>query len=780
MKSIPLRFTIGLSYILLILLTSITIIFFTYRSGRNDVQNLASELHAQTYKRIKEQIDNFVSTPQEVNKDILSNIQSGLININDFDVLKKQLLSQLLAHKTVISMEYADENRNDFGPSRNIFDTPLSFGESGKSTGYVYHLYQIDEKGNRGKVLWESANYDPREKSWYQDAVKSGVPSWTPIYLWPNGDVGIDAVAPLKTNDKLVGVFDTAITLNEFSDFLQGIKFTKNSQIYILERSGDIVAGTDIPQPYSKNGDTLTRIKASESNVQDLQIVTQQLKKTNTVWNDIKSETQFITGTSDRHFVTISPYYDVNGLNWLVITTTPESDIMANLLSSTYTNVRIIGGAILLSLLIAIFIAWWITSPVTKLSNYALSLSQGNWDQEVNIHRNDEIGGLAESFRIMSRDLKQKTHTLNENARLISSEKQKLEAVLKSMADGVCVTDNHQNIILVNNSFSKIIGFSADELLKTNMNKLIKQIISKPEDKEKFKDISDMLFSNSGGVVYFDAITIKNKSKKLAIINGVGSRLRNSDGKIVGIVLVIRDVTTQTEFEKMKEGFVSLASHQLRTPLTGIKWSISLLKDLKSQSPQMKSLIKQVDKSNGKMISLVNGLLSVSRIEAGTQETRNEIVSIKDILKESLVEEGGILKQKDIQVVGVLGVDKNILLRGDREQLVQMFDNIINNGAQYSEKHTKINVMTEVKDKHVTVSITDHGVGIPKDQQNKVFEKFYRASNVANKIPGTGLGLYYVRQVAEKHHGKVWFNSEEGKGTTFHISLPVITQKNGL
>lgn len=778
MKSIPLRFTIGISYILLILLTSVTVIFFTYRSGRSDVQNLASELHAQTYERIKELIDNFVSIPQEINKDNLKNIQSGVINIKDFDVLKKQLLSQLLAHQTIVTMEYADENRNDFGPARNIFDTPLSFGESGKSTGYLYRLYQIDEMGNRGKVLWESANYDPREKSWYQEAVKSGVPSWTPIYLWPNGDVGLDAVAPLKKDNKLIGVFDTAITLNEFSKFLQDIRFTKNSQIYILERSGDIVVGTDITEPYLKNGENLTRIKASESGVPDLQRILKYLDNSHINLTDIKSETKFITDTTGRHFVTISPYFDSYGLNWLVITTTPESDIMANLLSSTYTNIWIVGSAVLLSTLIALLIAWWITSPVTKLSGYALSLSQGNWDQNINIHRNDEIGGLAESFRKMSQELKQNTLVLNENARTISSEKQKLEAVLKSMADGVCVTDNHQNIILVNNAFSKITGYSAAELMKMTLKKLAKLSIFKPEDKEKYKDLTDLLYSDSGGVVYFDSVSIRNKQKKLIIASGVGSRLRGIDGKIMGIVLIVRDITNQIEFEKMKEGFVSLASHQLRTPLTGIKWSIALLKDLKSQSPQMKSLIKQVDKSNGKMISLVNGLLSVSRIEAGTVETRHEIVSIKDILSESVDEENGILKQKDVQVTGLTKIDKNILLRGDHEQLVQMFDNVINNAASYSEKHTKINIKTVVKNKHIVVSIADHGVGIPKDQQNKVFEKFYRASNVANKIPGTGLGLYYVKQVAEKHSGKVSFDSIEGKGTTFHIQLPILTSKS--
>lgn len=775
MKTFPLRYTIALTYITLVLITSVLVFSLTYQSGQHDIQSMALKLHTQTYSRVESQMNNFFSIPQNINQINVSYIQSDIIDPGDITMFKKHLLSQFLNYPLINSIEFADEKRNDIGPARNLFDVPLSFGQAGKQTGYVYRLQEIDPKGVTGKILYEQADYDPREKSWYQEAVTADRPTWTPIYLWPNGDVGLDAVTPVKTGGKLIGVLDTAITLRSVGDYLKTIKFTPNSQIYIIEKNGLLVAGTDVPISTTVSNNELERITIDESDAEDLQIISEYLKANQLELKDISTEKQLVVSNKMRHFVTVSPYTDRYGLDWLVIMSTPESDVMSNLNSNIRITIIIISLAVIFSVIFALILAWWIISPVSKLSAHAKSLSEGNWEQRIDVTRTDEIGGLVEAFQKMAAQLKQNNASLNSYAATVSRDNQKLEAILKSMADAVCVVDIDQNIVLSNNSFSKMTGLTKAELNSLSLSEFVRRSIPKSEDKSKLSDVSDMLFGNSGGVVYFESIELKTKSQKNIIVSGVGSRLRDETDKVIGIVLVLRDVTRQVEFEKMKESFVALASHQLRTPLTGIKWSVGILLKNKSLPTNILSLVKQIAISGDKMISLVNGLLSVSKIESDkVEEVRKEKILLKDILKQAYTGQKGVYKDKDIRLIGLDKISNTVKINGDREQLVQMFDNLLNNAAIYGNKKSTVIVGLVVDKKSVRVSVTDHGLGIPKDQQGSVFDKFYRASNVANKIPGTGLGLYYVRQVVESHGGKVWFKSEENKETTFTVELPIL------
>jgi signal transduction histidine kinase len=242
----------------------------------------------------------------------------------------------------------------------------------------------------------------------------------------------------------------------------------------------------------------------------------------------------------------------------------------------------------------------------------------------------------------------------------------------------------------------------------------------------------------------------------------------------LGVILVFRDITRELEVDRAKSEFVSLASHQLRTPLTITSWYTERLlgKDVGELKPNQKKYLMQIYEANRRMIDLVNALLSVSRIDLGTFVIQLATVNPELILKEVLTEQGPLIKSKKMNI---MKPDfKNIpTLIADPKIVHLAFQNLISNSLKYTPAGGTITIGAIMDKDTLTLSVTDTGCGIPKKQEDKIFTKLFRADNVKEIEPdGTGLGLYIVRSALAWAGGKVWFTSEEGKGSTFFFTLP--------
>jgi signal transduction histidine kinase len=223
-----------------------------------------------------------------------------------------------------------------------------------------------------------------------------------------------------------------------------------------------------------------------------------------------------------------------------------------------------------------------------------------------------------------------------------------------------------------------------------------------------------------------------------------------------------------------KDEFVSIVSHQLRTPLTGIRWFTNLLLGNKRKNLNKEQLdfLEQINTSNKKMIQLVNDLLDVSHIETGykfkiTKEDCLVAPIIQDILKENIM----LIKTKGLKIKN--HIPKNLKIKADRVKIRQVWQNLLSNATNYSPRGKEIAIAVEKGADGPIFSVRDEGIGIPKKQQNRLFEKFFRAKNAALQDPnGTGLGLYITRGIIHGHGGDIWFKSAENKGTTFFFSIP--------
>jgi signal transduction histidine kinase len=224
----------------------------------------------------------------------------------------------------------------------------------------------------------------------------------------------------------------------------------------------------------------------------------------------------------------------------------------------------------------------------------------------------------------------------------------------------------------------------------------------------------------------------------------------------------------------MKTEFVSLVSHQLRSPLTAIKYSAELLADQVGDKADKNTMeyIGAISQYTSNMVALINSLLNISRIESGRLAINPEPTDLEKLTQSVIKEVGGGSKIKN-QTLTVEAIKNLPKINIDIKLIYEVIKNILTNAIKYTPKKGKINISILVDANNVILQVSDNGYGIPKKEQDKIFQKFHRASNVANNIEGSGLGLYLVKIIIKVSGGKIWFESKEGKGTTFWLSLPL-------
>jgi PAS domain S-box-containing protein len=362
----------------------------------------------------------------------------------------------------------------------------------------------------------------------------------------------------------------------------------------------------------------------------------------------------------------------------------------------------------------------------------------------------------------------------------IAREKNKLSVILNNIGEGVFVVDKKQNIITVSNEAGIMAGFQTKNVIGKKYSKFFKFNFKK-SGKSNHEFVDFVLKTGEKQKVpifnHHDTVIKNLKTGAETDVVIMSNSLRNNKGKIVGCVVVFNDVTKEKEIDRAKSEFVSTASHQLRTPLSGIKWFSELLLDETAGKlkPKQKDFIKQMYESNERMIRLVNDLLSVSHIETGRKFDMNfEKANPKKIINRVLLDNSSIIKKNKLKVYVKCKPSRKFEVYADGDKLRQVFSNLINNSLKYSKPKGKVKIKCEAqKNNQILFSVQDFGYGIPKQQQKRIFEKFFRGENIITKqTEGTGLGLYIAKAIVETHKGKIWFESAKNKGTTFYFTIP--------
>lgn len=365
--------------------------------------------------------------------------------------------------------------------------------------------------------------------------------------------------------------------------------------------------------------------------------------------------------------------------------------------------------------------------------------------------------------------------TLREKNIHLEEEKTKIEALLACMPEAIILTDKQGIISLVNQSVSRVLGKKPHDLVGKPIVDSF-QLFNEKSELIPAKERPAAIAMRTGKKVTVnvgDAFYIEKEGSKIPVtVEAVPYVFHDH---IAGIIDIIRDVTQEKAIDRAKTEFVSLASHQLRTPLSAIRWYAEMLLagDAGSLTEEQTQFIGGIYEGNKRMIELVSALLNVSRIELGTFVIEPQIMEVEKELNNVLDDLRPEIVKNHTQIAVKLDTGLKQYY-ADSKLFRIILQNLISNAVKYSPKKGKVSVCFEKSATEVLLSVSDAGLGIPTAQQKRIFEKLFRADNAAAlNVEGNGLGLYIVKAVVEGAGGKVWFESVENKGSVFYVSLPL-------
>ncbi|WP_281974301.1 cell wall metabolism sensor histidine kinase WalK [Halobacillus litoralis] len=476
------------------------------------------------------------------------------------------------------------------------------------------------------------------------------------------------------------------------------------------------------------------------------------------LFGDPTEPKEMLDETNERVYVGSKPIADETGNEVLGVLyyEVYMSDIYKQLqaINSIFTKGTFL--AIAVTALLGILVARTITRPLTQMKKQAQIMATGDFSQKVDVKGNDEIGQLGITFNDLNDKLKLAQATTE-------GERRKLSSVLSNMSDGVIATDRLGAIILMNAPASKLIGQSFEEVQGQSLVDVL-------DLNDQIEDIAEV--EEAGSMI----IDLSNEDTHL-LLKANFSVVQDENNEMNGFISVISDVTEQQRVEKERREFVSNVSHELRTPLTTMRSYIEALNDGAWQDPEIAPRFLGVTQNEtDRMIRLVNDLLQLTKMdhkETSLMKERVEFVSFFD----NIVDRFEMNKDEKMNFIRSMS-NKSMYVWMDKDKITQVLDNIISNAIKYSPEGGTIRFAAQSTKKQLRVSVTDEGIGMPADTVDKIFDRFYRVDKSrAREMGGTGLGLAIAREMIEAHHGKIWAESQEGKGTTVHFTLPLMNQK---
>lgn len=409
------------------------------------------------------------------------------------------------------------------------------------------------------------------------------------------------------------------------------------------------------------------------------------------------------------------------------------------------------GIALVFTALLGILLAKTITRPIADMKKHALVMTRGNFTRKVKVYDNDEIGQLAITFNDLTRKLQEATATTE-------GEKRKLSSVISNMTDGVIATDRKGRVILINEPATKMLDVSRETVLSTS----IVSVLGLDDD----YSFDDLLLEQESVILDFS-----NKKKRL-ILRANFSVIQKESGFVNGLIAVLHDITEQEKIEMERREFVANVSHELRTPLTTMRSYLEALADGAWKDDEIAPQFLQTTRTETeRMIRLVNDLLKLSKMDREDYHLSKEWVDFS-IYFNKIIDRFELTKSQNVTFVREIP-ETPMFVEIDQDKLTQVLDNIISNAMKYSPEGGRITYRLIEEDTRIIVSISDEGVGIPSENVNKIFDRFYRVDRArTRRLGGTGLGLAIAKEMVQAHEGGIWAESVEGEGTTIYFSLP--------
>ncbi len=432
---------------------------------------------------------------------------------------------------------------------------------------------------------------------------------------------------------------------------------------------------------------------------------------------------------------------------------------------SFYTIIIIGVIAISAGIIISIFFSSRLAYPIRKLMDATKKIGDGDLDVDIKVESKDELGMLAKELQAMVRKLKDYRKL---NVGRIIAERKRAEAIIQSVGEGILVFDTELKIVLANQVVGEILNFVPHEgidkhffeiLKNEKIFNLLKGAVEKgkisPGEEEEEKNIFEVKSEEGKSYFYYTVNPVKTE-----------------EGKIIGAVLLFKDVSKLKEIEEMKSEFMTAASHELKNPLSSVSMSVDLLLE-EEHGEKDKELLLAAREDCQRLKDLVNDLLDLSKLESGEMPMELRDVDYKRLCKKGI----DILKKQaeeneiNLELIEEKEIPDKVKL--DPNKITWVLTNLIGNALRYTDKGGYIKVRITVTKNRIFTSVEDNGTGIPYEYQSKIFDKLISLTDKKGTKSGSGLGLSITKEIVKAHGGSIWVDSEPGEGSIFTFTLPI-------
>ena len=416
-----------------------------------------------------------------------------------------------------------------------------------------------------------------------------------------------------------------------------------------------------------------------------------------------------------------------------------------------------VGGLLIavLASLLSLFVSRRISRPLETMRRGAERFAAGDLSYEMPVPKSAELGGLAVSLNKMARQLEERIGT-------IVQQRNEREAVLTSMAEGVLAVDSERKVLNLNRAAARLLD--VDE----------QTAVGRPVDEiARNADVRQLITEALAGGESVEAdLMLGTETER--ILAAKGAALLDQDGKSIGAVIVLDDVTQVRRLESIRRDFVANVSHELKTPIAAIKGFVETLLDGAMDDRQdALRFLKIVAKQSDRLSAIIEDLLSLAKIEQaeGVVAIEMEPHRVLDVLEAARGDTSAVAEERGVEIV--VECDAELTARFNPPLLEQALANLLDNAVKYSEAGSRVHLSAENRDGQFIIAVADQGCGIPAEHLPRLFERFYRVDKArSRKLGGTGLGLAIVKHIAAAHGGRVEVDSTPGRGSRFSIVLP--------